>query len=402
MHVLVGIAGLIVFLALAFLPSRDLGMLRKKAPHIGIMLALQLVLGLLMLRTGAGQAVISVIAAIFDTLLGYAREGVSFVFGGLIDVQADGSGPFIFTSLMPIIVISALIGILQYLRILPLVIRGVGLVLSKVTGLGKLESFNAVSSAMIGQSENLIAIKRILPTLPEHRLYTIAASAMSTVSMSIVGAYMTMIEPRYVVAAIVLNLFGAFIVVSLLNPYTLTEEEDVIVEPEHSKQSFFQVLGEYITDGGKVVLSVVAMLVGFVALMAILNGVFDSVLGISFQQLLGYVFAPLAVLTGVPISESVEVGRLMATKLISNEFVAMLSFTDANPGGKLELSARSTAIAQTFLVSFANFSSIGIIAGAAKSLAPEQGETIARFGLRLLYGATLVSFVSATVVGIIV
>lgn len=402
MHVLVGIAGLIVFLALAFLPSRDVGMLKKKAPYIGIMLALQFVLGLLMLRTGVGQAVISVIASVFETLLGYAREGVSFVFGGLIDVQADGSGPFIFTSLMPIIVISALIGILQYLRILPLVIRGVGLVLSKVTGLGKLESFNAVSSAMIGQSENLIAIKRILPTLPEHRLYTIAASAMSTVSMSIVGAYMTMIEPRYVVAAIVLNLFGAFIIVSLLNPYTLTEEVDVIVEPEHSKQSFFQVLGEYITDGGKVVLSVVAMLVGFVALMAILNGIFDSVLGISFQQLLGYVFAPLAVLTGVPVSESVDVGRLMATKLISNEFVAMLSFTDANPGGKLELSARATAIAQTFLVSFANFSSIGIIAGAAKSLAPEQGETIARFGLRLLYGATLVSFVSATVVGIIV
>lgn len=402
MHVLVGIAGLIVFLALAFLPSRDVGMLKKKAPHIGIMLALQFVLGLLMLRTGVGQAVISVIAAVFETLLGYAREGVSFVFGGLVDVEADGSGPFIFTSLMPIIVISALIGILQYLRILPLVIRGVGLVLSKVTGLGKLESFNAVSSAMIGQSENLIAIKRILPTLPEHRLYTIAASAMSTVSMSIVGAYMTMIEPRYVVAAIVLNLFGAFIIVSLLNPYTLTDEEDVIVEPEHSKQSFFQVLGEYITDGGKVVLSVVAMLVGFVALMAILNGIFDSVLGISFQQLLGYVFAPLAVLTGVPVSESVDVGRLMATKLISNEFVAMLSFTDANPGGKLELSARATAIAQTFLVSFANFSSIGIIAGAAKSLAPEQGETIARFGLRLLYGATLVSFVSATVVGIIV
>ncbi|WP_152352882.1 NupC/NupG family nucleoside CNT transporter [Brachybacterium subflavum] len=402
MHVLVGIAGLVVFLALAFLPSRDVGMLKKKAPYIGIMLALQFVLGLLMLRTGVGQAVISVIASVFETLLGYAREGVSFVFGGLVDVEADGSGPFIFTSLMPIIVISALIGILQYLRILPLVIRGVGLVLSKVTGLGKLESFNAVSSAMIGQSENLIAIKRILPTLPEHRLYTIAASAMSTVSMSIVGAYMTMIEPRYVVAAIVLNLFGAFIIVSLLNPYTLTEEEDVIVEPEHSKQSFFQVLGEYITDGGKVVLSVVAMLVGFVALMAILNGIFDSVLGISFQQLLGYVFAPLAVLTGVPVSESVDVGRLMATKLISNEFVAMLSFTDANPGGKLELSARATAIAQTFLVSFANFSSIGIIAGAAKSLAPEQGETIARFGLRLLYGATLVSFVSATVVGIIV
>lgn len=350
-----------------------------------------------------GQAVIGFLAGIFEALIGFATEGTAFVFGGLVDVESEGTAPFVFAALAPIIFISALIGILQYLRVLPIMIRLVGLALSKVTGAGRLESFNAVSSAVIGQSENLIAIKKILPDLPPHRLYTISASAMSTVSMSIVGAYMTMIEPRYVVAAIVLNLFGAFIVVALLNPYVLDEEEDVIVMPERGEQSFFEMLGEYILDGGKVVLSIVAMLIGFVALMALLNGIVSTLTGgTTFQQLLGYVFWPFAFLTGVPAAECASVGQIMATKLISNEFVAMLSFTDVAPGGKVELSERATAITQTFLVSFANFSSIGIIAGAAKSLAPEQGDRIARFGLTLLYGATLVSFLSATIVGLIV
>lgn len=231
MHVLIGLIGLVVFLALAFLPSRDLRMLHVKAPYILALLALQVVLATLLLRTGIGQAVIEVIAGVFGALIGFAGEGVAFVFGGLVDVEAGGAAPFVFTALAPIIVISALIGILQYLRVLPLVIRGIGSVLARVTGVGKLESFNAVSSAVIGQPENLIAIKKILPGLPPHRLYTISASAMSTVSMSIDGAYMTMIEPRYVVAAIVLNLFGAFVVVNLLNPYELTPEEDVTVAP---------------------------------------------------------------------------------------------------------------------------------------------------------------------------
>jgi len=402
-HLVIGLVGLVVFLGLAFLPSRDVGMLRKKAPFIGIMLVLQFLPALLMLKTGVGQAVIGVLASLFEALIGYATEGTAFVFGGLVDVTSDDTAPFVFTSLMPIIFIGALIGILQYLRILPLVIRGVGFVLSKVSGVGRLKSFNAVSSAILGQSENLIAIKKVLPDLPEKRLYMISASAMSTVSMSIVGAYMTMIQPRYVVAAIVLNVFGAFIVVNLLSPYEVDPEDDDLVIPHPTEgQSFFEMLGEYILDAGKVILSVVAMLIGFVALMALLNGIFGAVLGgVTFQQLLGYVFWPFAFLTGVPAAECAQVGQLMATKLISNEFVAMLSFTDAAPGGKVELSDRATAIAQTFLVSFANFSSIGIIAGAAKGLAPAQGDAIARFGLKLLYGATLVSFISATIVGLI-
>ncbi|KXP04000.1 NupC/NupG family nucleoside CNT transporter [Tsukamurella pseudospumae] len=403
MHVIVGVFGLLVFLFLAYLPTRNTALLKKKAPYILGMLAIQFVLGLIMLKTPVGKSVIDWLSRGFKNLLGYAHEGTSFVFGGLVDFKAnpDGAGPFFMNVLLPIIVISSLIGILQFIKLLPLIIKYLGLALSKITGMPKLESFNSVSSAIIGQSENFIAIKKILPTLPPNRLYTLSASAMSTVSMSIVGSYMVMIQPKYVVAAIVLNLFGAFIVVSLLNPYEVAPEDDVFAAPEQKKQSFFEMLGEYIMDGAKVALTVAAMLIGFVALLALINGIFDGIFGITFQEVLGHVFAPLAWLTGVPWSEASTAGQIMATKLVSNEFVAMLSFTPQNPGGAVVMSDRATAIVQTFLVSFANFSSIGIIAGAAKSLAPEQGDQIAKFGLKLLYGATLVSFISATVVGLI-
>ncbi|KAJ3198433.1 hypothetical protein HK101_004203 [Irineochytrium annulatum] len=175
---------------------------------------------------------------------------------------------------------------------------------------------------------------------------------MSTVSMSIVGAYMSMIDPKYVVTALVLNLFGGFIIASIVNPYEVTEEEDILEVQEEEKQSFFEMLGEYILDGFKVAIIVAAI----------------AILGISFQELLGYVFAPFAFIMGVPWKEAVQAGSIMATKMVSNEFVAMLDLTK-----QTTLSARTTGIVSVFLVSFANFSSIGIIAGAVKGLHEKQG-----------------------------
>jgi nucleoside transport protein len=298
--------------------------------------------------------------------------------------------------LLPIVFISALIGIFQYLKILPFIMKGIGLVLSKINGMGKLESYNAVASAIVGQSEVFITVKKQLGQLTSQRLYTLCASAMSTVSMSIVGAYMTMIEPRYVVTAIVINLFGGFIIASIINPYTVTDEEDILVIQEE-KQSFFEMLGEYIMDGFKVAIIVGAMLIGFVALIAAVNNIFDMIFGITFQGILGYIFAPIAVIMGVPLSEAVAAGGIMATKLVTNEFVAMMDLAKVSEN----FSERTLGIISVFLVSFANFSSIGIIAGAVKGLHEKQGNVVARFGLKLLYGATLVSILSAIIVSIV-
>ncbi|MCP1184726.1 NupC/NupG family nucleoside CNT transporter [Paenibacillus sp. 1781tsa1] len=394
MKFLIALLGLLVVFGLAYIASNGKKKIRYRP--LVVMIVLQVILAYALLNTGVGTWLIGGFATIFKSLLDYANEGIAFVFGDLTTVGADTVGtPFFLSVLMPIVVISALIGILQYIRILPFVIKYIGLVLSKINGMGKLESYNAVASAVLGQSEVFISVKKQIGLLPKHRLYTLCASAMSTVSMSIVGAYMSMIDPKYVVTALVLNLFGGFIIASIVNPYEVTEEEDILEVQEEEKQSFFEMLGEYILDGFKVAIIVAAMLIGFVALIALVNGMFSAILGISFQELLGYVFAPFAFIMGVPWKEAVQAGSIMATKMVSNEFVAMLDLTK-----QTTLSARTTGIVSVFLVSFANFSSIGIIAGAVKGLHEKQGNVVARFGLKLLYGASLVSVLSAIIAGL--
>ncbi|WP_439875758.1 NupC/NupG family nucleoside CNT transporter [Bacillus mycoides] len=392
MKYLIGVFGLVLILGIAWLASND----RKKVKYRPIitMVILQFILGFLLLNTSVGNILISGIADGFGELLKYAADGVNFVFGGLVN-QKEFS--FFLSVLMPIVFISALIGILQHIKVLPIIVKSIGLALSKVNGMGKLESYNAVASAILGQSEVFISVKKQLGLLPEKRMYTLCASAMSTVSMSIVGSYMVLLKPQYVVTALVLNLFGGFIIASIINPYEVTEEEDMLEVREEEKKTFFEVLGEYIIDGFKVAITVAAMLIGFVALIAFINAVFKGVIGISFQEILGYVFAPFAFIMGVPWHEAVNAGNIMATKLVSNEFVAMTDLAQGN----FNFSDRTTAIISVFLVSFANFSSIGIIAGAVKSLNEKQGNVVARFGLKLLFGATLVSFLSATIVGLL-
>lgn len=334
MQYIIGVAGLALVFGMAFIVSND----RKKIKYRPIltMLVLQFVLGFLLLNTSAGNVLISTIANGFTALLNCARDGINFVFGRL----ANPDDPIFFMSvLMPITFISALIGILQHWHILPFIIKYIGLALSKV-----------------------------------------------------------MIEPKYVVIALVLNLFGGFIIASIINPYEVKPEDDILVVADTKRQSFFEMLGEYILDGFKVGVIVCAMLIGFVGIITLINNVFLGIIGISFQEILGYLFSPFAFFMGIPMAECVDAASLMATKMLANEFVAMMQLSS----GTVILSAKSVAIVSIFLVSFANFSSIGIIAGAVKALNEEKGNVVACFGLRLLYGATLVSILNATIVGLII
>ncbi|EEM03349.1 Nucleoside permease nupC [Bacillus pseudomycoides] len=385
------LVGLLAVFVLGFLVSSD----RKKIKYkpIAIMLVIQLALAYFLLNTKIGYVLVKGISDGFGAILKYAESGVNFVFGGLVN---KGEFTFFLSVLLPIIFLAVLIGILQHLRILPIIIKAVGFLLSKVNGLGKLESYNAVAAAIVGQGEVFITVKDQLSKLPKNRLYTLCASSMSTVSMSIVGSYMKMLDPKYVVTALVLNLFSGFIIIHIINPYDVSEEEDILELQEDKKQTFFEMLGEYIMLGFSIAVTVAAMLIGFVALITAINGVFDSIFGITFQSILGYVFSPLAFVMGIPTSEMLQAGQIMATKLVTNEFVAMLDL------GKVagDLSARTVGILSIFLVSFANFSSIGIIAGATKSIDGKQANVVSSFGLKLVYGATLVSILSAVIVGV--
>ena len=383
---------LVVIIALALLVSNNRKKIRLR--YIIQLLVIEGALAYFFLHSASGLSVIKHVAGFFDTLLAYAAQGSEFVFGGM---SKDGLAFIFLGVLCPIIFISALIGILQHFRILPLIIRLVGTLLSKVNGMGKLESFNAVSTLVLGQSENFIAYKGIIGDISPRRMYTMAATAMSTVSLSIVGAYMSMIDAQYVVAALILNMFSTFIILSIINPYQVEDEPELKLNKLHEDQSFFEMLGEYILAGFKIAMIIAAMLIGFIALISAINALFSAVLGISFQQILGYVFYPLAWLIGIPAKEALKAGNIMATKLVANEFVAMIELKKI----AAELSPRGLGILSVFLVSFANFASIGIVAGAIKGLNEQQGNVVSRFGLKLVYGSTLVSLLSAAIAGLV-
>ncbi|MDX5629666.1 MULTISPECIES: nucleoside transporter C-terminal domain-containing protein [unclassified Brenneria] len=393
-HIAQFVLALAVVAALSLLICRDRKNIRIR--FIIQLLVVEILLAYFFLYSDAGLGAVTGFAAMFDKLLGFAGQGTDFVFGDMVNSDKNLIS-FFFKVLCPIVFISALIGILQYIKLLPIIIRLIGTILSKINGMGKLESFNAVSSLILGQSENFIAYKDILGKMSEKRMYTMAATAMSTVSMSIVGAYMSMLDSKFVVAALILNMFSTFIVLSLINPYKVGEEPELQLGNIHENQSFFEMLGEYILAGFKVAVIVAAMLIGFIALIAAINAICSAIFGISFQEILGYAFYPFAWIMGIPSHEALQVGSIMATKLVSNEFVAMLELQKVAG----ELSPRSVGILSVFLVSFANFSSIGIIAGAIKGLNEHQGNVVSRFGLKLVYGSTLVSILSASIAGLV-
>ncbi|MDU6085829.1 MAG: NupC/NupG family nucleoside CNT transporter [Klebsiella pneumoniae] len=386
------VLAIVVVAILALLVSHDRQKIRIR--YVVQLLVIEVLLAWFFLNSDIGLGFVKGFSEMFEKLLGFANEGTNFVFGGMND---KGLAFFFLKVLCPIVFISALIGILQHIRILPIVIRAIGTVLSKVNGMGKLESFNAVSSLILGQSENFIAYKDILGKMSRNRMYTMAATAMSTVSMSIVGAYMTMLQPKYVVAALVLNMFSTFIVLSVINPTRPGSEQEIKLEKLHESQSFFEMLGEYILAGFKVAMIILAMLIGFIALISAINALFATLFGLSFQQILGYVFYPLAWLIGIPLSDALNAGSIMATKLVANEFVAMIELQKI----AASMTPRGLGILSVFLVSFANFASIGIIAGAIKGLNEPQGNIVSRFGLRLVYSATLVSLLSASFAGLV-
>jgi nucleoside transport protein len=386
------LTGILFVFMIAFLFSNNRKEIKYK--RILIMLAVQIILVYFMMNTSIGLIVITAIGQFFEKLLEIADTGIQFVFGGIVN---KGEMPFIFVALLPLVFLSVLIGILNYVKVLPLIIKYLGLALSKITGMGRLESYFAVSTAVLGQPEVFLTVIKQIPLLSPRRLYTICTSAMSAVSMAMVGAYMTMLEPKFVVTAVVLNIFSALIIANIINPYDLEENEDLIKVEEDQRVPFFQMIGDSIMDGFKLVVTVAAMLLGFIALMEMVNVIFLGVFNFSFQTMIGYVFAPIAFLMGVPWGEAVQAGGIMATKLVTNEFVAMLSFGEISS----TLSDKTIAIVSVYLVSFANFGTVGIVAGSIKSISEKQGQHVSKFALKLLLGATLASVISGTIMGIV-
>lgn len=393
LDILFGILAIVIVLLIAYAMSND----RKKInlSGIGIMLAAQVVTTWFMFATSFGQAIIQFIANIFNQLIEFGNEGVQFVLGGI-----EGEDIFFFNVLLLIIFFATLLSVLTYLKILPLIIKYIGWGISKITGLPKVESFNAVNSMFFGQSEALIAIKSQFHQLTNNRLYIVSASAMGSVSASIIGAYIQILPPEYVLVAIPLNMFSSLIVASLIAPVKVDKDADEVdITDVSGSKSLFEAMGNGALDGGKIAMIVAAMLIAFIASLELVNWVISFIFqGLTLQDILGYVLAPIGILMGIPADEVISAGGIMGTKIITNEFVAMLELEKVMG----DFSDKTVGVVSVFLTSFANFSSIGIIAGTVQGIDNEKGAAVSKFGMKLLIGATLGSILSATMAGLFI
>lgn len=393
MGIIIGILGIILTLGLAYLLSNDKKGVNFRA--IIIMFALQITITIIMFKTVVGLKIVEVVSNFVTQVLTYGYEGINFVTGGLVP---EDTSVFFINVLMLIIFTSTLLSILTHIKILPLAIKYIGGAITKITGLSKVVTFNSVNSIFFGQSESLLAIKAHLDHMNENKLFIVSTSAMASVSASIMGAYMSMIPAQYVLVAMILNAFSALIIATIVAPIQANEDEEINLKEVSQSRSIFEAISLGALDGGRVALIVAAMLVAYVGLMALINAAFSGLLGISLTEILGYVFAPVAFVMGVPASEILTAGSIMGIKLATNEFVAMLEFQPLIA----DLSDRTVGIVSTFLVSFANFSSIGIISGSIQAISGEQAGVVAKFGLKMLLAATLASVLTATTVGLFI
>ncbi|WP_152654930.1 NupC/NupG family nucleoside CNT transporter [Oceanobacillus sp. CFH 90083] len=393
MDILLGILAIIITFGLAFLMSNDKKRINFKG--IGVMLVLQLLITWFMFSTTIGTKIITWVSNVFNKLIEFGQEGIGFVLGGF---QLEESGVFFFNVLLLIIFFSTLLSVLTYLKILPLIIKYIGAAISKITGLPRIESFNGVNSIFFGQSEALIAIRSQFHHLTENRLYIICASAMSSVSASIVGSYILMLPAEYILVALPLNMFSGLMIASIIAPVNVPKEEDKVdIKDVSNDKSIFEAMGNGALEGGKIALIVATMLIAFIASLELVNWVIQAVFaGITLEEILGYVFYPIGILMGIAPGEVLQAGSIMGTKIVTNEFVAMLQLEPLLG----ELSEKTVGIVTVFLTSFANFSSIGIIAGTVKGIDSAKAIIVSKFGMKLLAGSILVSILSATIVGL--
>lgn len=391
MSILIGIVGLILTLGLGYLMSNNKSEINFKA--IGVMLALQVAVTLVMFKTTVGMKIVEAISTGVTKVLTYGYEGVNFVVGGWVP---EGTMVFFVNVLMLIIFTSTLLSLLTHIKVLPLAIKYIGGALAKITGLSKVVTFNSVNSIFFGQSESLLAIKTHLDKMSDNKLFVVSTSAMASVSASIMGAYMTMIPPQYVLVAMILNALSSLIIATMVAPISKGEDEEINIKEVSQTKSVFEAISVGALDGGKVALIVGAMLVAYVGLIAMIDAGFSAVFGLSFTEILGYVFSPIAFMMGIGGSEIVQAGSIMGMKLATNEFVAMLSFQPMIE----TLSPKTVAIVSTFLVSFANFSSIGIISGSIQAINGAKAGVVAKFGLKMLIVATMGSIITSIMVGI--
>ncbi|AVQ36894.1 NupC/NupG family nucleoside CNT transporter [Staphylococcus kloosii] len=406
MFLIINIIGLLVFLAIAVLFSRNRKDIQWKS--IIILVIVNVILAWFFIYFPWGKAAVHALADGIAWIIQSAHAGTGFAFASWVGQK---NMDMAVSALFPILLIVPLFDILMYFNILPRVIGGIGWVLAKITRQPKFESFFGIEMMFLGNTEALAVSSEQLKRMNEARVLTVAMMSMSSVSGAIVGAYVAMVPGDLVLTAIPLNIINAIIVSAILNPVRVEEQNDVIYSIKNNeieKQPFFSFLGDSVLNAGKLILIIVAFVISFVALSDLIDRLINALTGVigtwvgikgsfGLDQILGVFMYPFALLLGLPWDEAWIVAQQMAKKIVTNEFVVMGQIKDVIS----TYSPHRRAVLTTFLISFANFSTIGMIVGTLKGIVDKKtSDFVSEYVPMLLLAGILVSLMTAGFVGL--
>jgi concentrative nucleoside transporter, CNT family len=394
---LIPLIGIGTILCAAYAFSRNRKAIRWRIVYWG--LGLQFVVAVFVLRTTPGYWLLEKISQGIVWFLDFSFAGSKFLFGPL-GIPTGGYGVIFAFQVLPLIIfVAAVFSVLYYLRVLPALITMAGKLMFWLMRTSGAESLDIAASIVMDQTSAPLVIRPYLEGLTNSELMTIMTAGMAHISGSVLGAYVLMgIDARHLLTAVVMTAPGTILIAKMLTPETgvpaTTGEVKLVMEEKHI--NVLDAISRGVADGLWLALTVAAMLIAYIALIALANGLLGFA-HTSLQAIFGYLLGPVAWILGVPWKNAMAVGNLLATKLVINEFVA---FTIMAPM-KAHLAARSFTIATYALCGFANFSSIGIQIGAIGSLAPSRKKDLARLGFRALFAATLANYLSAAIVGLL-
>ena len=423
-----GVLGMFVLIVITFLFSNNKKAIDWKKVGIGLLLQLTIAIGVL--KVPFIQSIFEFIGGIFISILGYTRAGSQFLFAGMVGDMNTFGYIFAFQVLPTIIFFSALTSLLFYLGIIQWVVKILAIVLSKFLGISGMESLSVAGNIFLGQTEAPLFIKAYLEKMNRSEMLLVMIGGMATVAGAVLAAYigflgggdkeLELVFAKHLLAASVMAAPGAIVISKMLYPQTEKVNTDVTVSQDKIGSNILDAIANGTSEGLRLAVNVGAMLLVFVAVIAMLNGILGwfgditnlniwmakntSYAAFSIEAILGYIFAPLMWLIGVAKEDMALMGQLLGIKLAASEFIAYIQLAELkNIASDIHLNFNKSVIMATYMLcGFANFASIGIQIGGIGSLAPKQRKTLSEFGIKALIGGTIASLMSAAIAGMII
>ena len=403
----IGILGIFAILGIAYLLSNN----RKKIqPRIIIWgLSLQLLFGIFILVTPIGKPLFSWFDKVINKLLSFSQDGSSFLFASFIDGKMHPAViNFAFYVLPTVIFFSALMSVLYHLGIMQIIIKGIAWIMQRTMKTSGPETTSISANIFVGQTEAPLVIKPFISKMTNSELMAVMTGGFATVAGGVMAIYVGMLQhipgiAGHLMAASIMSAPAALVIAKIMYP---EENQDSIntkidLQDNKDKENILEALGNGATEGLRLAANIAAMLIAFVALIALINYIL-SMAGTSLEIILGYIFMPLAFLMGAPWSDAGVLGSLLGQKLVLTELIAYMNLSAMEVGGATGISEKTAILASYALCGFANFASIGIQLGGIGSIAPERKKDLAKLVTKAMFGGALASWLTATIAGILI